>query len=84
LQNGHGKPSRHGALIGLARGIVSTLVLTPVTQSGYWRVKMAWANKRPRYSRYFGKFQSREEAEKWIEKHRWLTEQTQELDEAQP
>jgi hypothetical protein len=35
-------------------------------------------------SRYFGKFQSREEAEKWIEKSRWLTEQTQELDEAQP
>jgi hypothetical protein len=45
---------------------------------------MAWSNKRPRYSRYFGKFQCREEAEKWIEKHRWLTEQTQELDEAQP
>jgi hypothetical protein len=63
---------------------VSSIVLTPVTQSSYWRVKIGWRNKRPRYSRYFGKFQSREEAEKWIEKHRWLTEQAQELDEAQP
>jgi len=60
---------------------VSSVVLTPVTQSGYWRVKIAWPNKTPHY---FGKFQSREEAEKWIEKHRWLTEQAQEPEEPQP
>jgi hypothetical protein len=56
-------------------------VLTPVTQSRYWRVKIAWPNKTPHY---FGKFQSREEAEKWIEKHRWLTEQAQDSGEPQP
>ena len=47
-------------------------------QSGYWRVKIAWPEVSPRY---FGKFRSREEAEKWIEKHCWLTKQTQEPDE---
>jgi hypothetical protein len=59
-------------------GIVSSVVLTPVTQSGYWRVKIA----RPKVSpRYVGKFRSREEAEKWIEKHCWPTQHTREPDE---
>ena len=49
--------------------------LTPFSQSGYWRVEIAWLDATPRY---FGKFQSQSEAEKWIEQHRWLTEQTQE------
>jgi hypothetical protein len=61
--------------IGGTEGIVSSVVLTPVTQSGYWRVKIA----RPKVSpRYVGKFRSREEAEKWIEKYCWPTKQTQE------
>jgi hypothetical protein len=47
-------------------------------QSKYWRVQMAWPESHPRY---FGKFDSRAEAEKWIEKHDWLTEQNQEPDE---
>ena len=51
--------------------------LTPFGQSGYWRVEIAWPDATPRY---FGKFQSQSEAEKWIEQHRWLTEQTQEPD----
>ena len=64
--------------IGGTEGIVSSVVLTPVTQSGYWRVKIA----RPKVSpRYVGKFRSREEAEKWIEKHCWPTKQTREPDE---
>jgi hypothetical protein len=67
--------------LAFGEGIVSSIVLTPITQSGYWRVKIAWPNKTPHY---FGKFQSREEAEKWIEKHRWLREQAQEPDEPQP
>ena len=52
---------------------MSSIMLTPVTQSGYWRVKIAWPEVSPRY---FGKFRSREEAEKWIEKHCWVTKQT--------
>ena len=54
---------------------MSSVVLTPVTQAGYWRVKIAWPNKTPHF---FGKFQSQAEAEKWIEEHRWLTRQPQE------
>jgi len=49
------------------------VVLTPFSQSGYWRVEIAWPDMTPRY---FGKFQSQAEAEKWIEEHRWLSEQT--------
>jgi hypothetical protein len=39
---------------------------------------MAWPNNAVRF---FGKFLSRREAEKWIEKHRWLSKQNQKLDE---
>jgi hypothetical protein len=54
---------------------LSSVVLSPVRQAGYWRVKIAWPNHTPRY---FGKFNSQAEAEKWIEEHRWLIEQRQE------
>ena len=59
-------------------GDLSPLVLTPIRLSGYWRVKMAWPNNNVRY---FGKFLSRREAEKWIEKHAWLSNQNQKPDE---
>jgi len=39
---------------------------------------MAWPNNNVRY---FGKFLSRREAEKWIEKHAWLSKQNQKPDE---
>ena len=38
-------------------------VLTPISRSGHWRVRMMWPNNKPRY---FGKFLSKREAEKWI------------------
>ena len=54
------------------------MVLRPVVERNHWRVEMAW----PGHKRhYFGHFHSRTEAEKWIEEHRWLAEQTQEPDE---
>ena len=57
---------------------MSSVVLTPVVAArGIWRVKIAWPDATPRY---FGKFKSQAEAEKWIELHRWLTEQRQEPD----
>jgi hypothetical protein len=59
---------------------VSSVVLAPVTQSGYWRVKIAWPNKTPHF---FGKFQTREEAEHWIAEHHWMTKQQQEPDVAE-
>ena len=59
-------------------GDPSPLVLTPIRLSGYWRVKMTLPNNNVRY---FGKFLSRREAEKWIEKHAWLSRQNQKLDE---
>jgi hypothetical protein len=52
-----------------------TVVLTPVRELDYWRVKIAWPNKTPHF---FGKFQSQVEAEKWIEEHLWLLTQSQE------
>jgi hypothetical protein len=51
---------------------LSTVALSPVRQSGFWRVKIAWPTARPRY---FGHFVSQTEAEKWIEEHRWLAKQ---------
>jgi hypothetical protein len=38
-----------------------------------WRVKIAWSGSIPRY---FGKFASKAEAEKWIAEHHWLTGQS--------
>jgi hypothetical protein len=54
---------------------MSSVVLNPVAEAGYWRVKIAWPNKTPHY---FGKFQNKKEAEKWIEQHHWMTEQREE------
>jgi hypothetical protein len=42
-------------------------VLTPVPKSGFWRVRIAWPTSTPRY---FGKFNSKTEAEQWIAEHR--------------
>jgi hypothetical protein len=47
-------------------------------QRSYWRVEMTWPDHTPRY---FGKFHSRAEAEKWIAEHHWLTKQSQEPEE---
>jgi hypothetical protein len=51
---------------------MSSVVLTAVAEAGYWRVKLAWPKMPPRY---FGKFETQAEAEKWIAEHRWLIEQ---------
>jgi hypothetical protein len=42
------------------------VTLTSVQGWDYWRVKMAWPDSTPRY---FGKFPSKAEAEKWIAEH---------------
>jgi len=55
---------------------VNSATLKPVCQKGYWRVKMVWSDRH----HFFGKFLSQAEAEKWIEQHRWLTEQRQKPD----
>jgi len=60
---------------------MGSVVLTTVAGAGYWRVALKWP-KRPTH--YFGKFHSQAEAEKWIEDHRWLTEQRQGPDVAPP
>jgi hypothetical protein len=54
---------------------MSTVLLSPIWQGDFWRVKLVWPNRTPRF---FGKFGSQAEAEKWIEEHRWLTAQPQE------
>ena len=61
------------------RGRAMTATLTAVAQSGYWRVKIAWPNKTPHF---FGKFQTKKEAEQWIAGHHWMTEQRQEPDKS--
>ena len=58
---------------------MSSVLLTPIAEAGYWRVRIAWPNKTPHY---FGKFQTKKEAENWIEQHHWMTEQRQEPDVA--
>jgi len=71
------KISAERRIIGVTGGFVNSAVLKPVARKGYWRVEMAWPNKN---LHFFGKFLSQAEAEKWIEQHRWLTEQRQKPD----
>jgi hypothetical protein len=49
-----------------------SVTLTPVIQSGYWRVRLTWPGHA---ARFFGRFNSQADAERWIAEHRWLTEQ---------
>ena len=56
---------------------MNSVVLRPVSQAGYWRVELAWPNN---FRHYFGKFNSRTEAEKWIADHHWLTRESQVAD----
>jgi hypothetical protein len=65
--------------------IVSSVVLNPVKRRGFWSAELAWPTANPslpgrRPRRRFGKFISKEETEKWIEEHRWLTEQREDPD----
>jgi hypothetical protein len=57
------------------------VTLTAIQRRDYWRVKMAWPHSTPRH---FGKFVSKAEAEKWIAKHHWLTEQNKVAGETIP
>jgi hypothetical protein len=57
---------------------LSSVELTPVvTAGGIWRVKISWPVHGPRF---FGRFNTEAEAEKWIAEHHWLTEQHPEPD----
>jgi hypothetical protein len=51
-------------------GVAST-VLTSIKEGDLWRVEIVWPNGT---KRYFGKFGSEQEAERWISTHRCLTE----------
>jgi hypothetical protein len=62
----------HYSLLGISMSLV---ILTPVEDLGHWRVKLAWARKTPHF---FGKFETKEEAEQWIAEHHWMTKQRQE------
>ena len=57
------------------------LTFSPIQQSGFWRVKMAWPGNSPRL---FGWFVSQSDAERWIEEHRWLTTQNHDHQEKAP
>jgi hypothetical protein len=46
-------------------------ILSGVHADGVWRVQITWANGS---KHRIGKFGTKQEAEKWIEDHRWLTE----------
>jgi hypothetical protein len=54
-------------------------LLTAIRQRDHWRVQMKWPH---RPLRYFGNFDSKRDAEKWIEAHHWLTTQRREDAEA--
>jgi predicted transcriptional regulator len=47
-------------------------ILSPVQAEDVWRVQITWANES---KHRVGKFGTKQEAEKWIEDHPWLTEQ---------
>jgi len=46
---------------------------------GHWRVKMTWPDQT---TRYFGKFNSQADAERWIVEHRWLMRRQKDLEAA--
>jgi len=63
-------------------GSGTRVLMQPVVVSGgHWRVRMTWS-QHP--ARYFGKFDSKAEAERWIAEHRWLTKQSLERQPDQP
>jgi hypothetical protein len=70
--------SAEAGIIGATGRLVDSATLQPVAQKGFWRVKLAWPNRHL----FFGKFLTQAEAEKWIEQHRWLTEQHQKANAA--
>jgi len=47
--------------------------LKPVQRGDRWRIQMSWPNYNPRF---FGDFDSEEEAARWIKKHGWLAPDT--------
>jgi hypothetical protein len=51
----------------------ASTVLTSVKKGDLWRVQIAWPSGT---TRYFGKFDSEQEASGWISRHRALTERT--------
>ncbi len=57
---------------GVTGGDMDVVLLVPVRQDDRWRVQLVWPNGN---TRYFGKFGSQREAERWIAEHHWLTEQ---------
>jgi len=60
----------------------TSAVLTSVKKGDLWRVKIAWPNGK---TKYFGKFRSELEAQKWIGTHSWLTERaTQHMEIKRP
>ena len=61
---------------------MSSVVLQPVKRRRYWCAELSWPSGKlsPPWRtrrRRFGRFKTKEEAEKWIEEHRWLTAQSQ-------
>jgi len=56
-----------------------SVVLSPIKQSGCWRVEIKWPDHPPRY---FGKFNSRTDAEEWINLHHWLIQRQNDIEAA--
>jgi hypothetical protein len=59
------------------------LLTAIVGKSGYWRVKIAWPKhyfEREVLARYFGHFNSKAEADRWIQEHHWMTKQSPETE----
>ena len=55
------------------------MTLKSLKLSNYWRVQMAWPDSNPRF---FGKFNSQADAEKWIVEHRWLMQRQNDVEAA--
>jgi len=72
LQHVFGLPPVRRARTLQSMGRTSGVVMRPVELRGHWRVQITWREGVPRY---FGKFDSEAEAERWISEHRWLTKQ---------
>ncbi len=49
----------------------SSTAMAPIEQAGCWRVRIIWTNGQVNR---FGRFDSKEAAQRWINEHWWLTE----------
>jgi hypothetical protein len=60
------------------RPMGESATMSLVYQRDVWRVRMVWPKHKPRY---FGRFPSEAESQRWLKEHSWMTTSIEKDDE---